>query len=93
MKRRALELSLMIYERHPTGCCLHIALDDGNLADTNIQFCSDYALKRGHFDCIELSDIMLVMTEGERTRLMRATHKALNARPRAPIARLEGPFQ
>ena len=40
-----------IYDRHPSGCCLHSVLDDANLDDHSVEWCRTYATKRGHQDC------------------------------------------
>lgn len=32
-------------ERHPAGGSLHIALDDGNLRDSDLEFCYGFAMR------------------------------------------------
>ena len=53
------------------GCCLHIVLDDCNVSDGDVQFCRDYAVERGHTDCVTLSDLLLKMSKTQRHRLAR----------------------
>ena len=54
-----------------TGCCLHIALDDGNLTDDNLRFCGLWAIEAMHADCLFVSLSMLRMTSTQRRRLSR----------------------
>lgn len=41
------------------GGCLHIVLDDGNWADSNIEFCIDQAKEQGDENAIALGEILL----------------------------------
>jgi hypothetical protein len=58
-----------IYEKNCVGCCLHLALDDGNMEDHHVQFCLDWAKTAGHPDCIECAKKLLAMTKEERDKL------------------------
>lgn len=58
-----------LYENHPTGCCLHITLDDGNTDDSEVQFCVDWARKEGHPGCKLLAETLLKMSVEERDEL------------------------
>jgi len=54
------------------GCCLHIALDDGNIDDSNLDFCVTFATERGHPDCLALATLMRRMSRTQRAKLARA---------------------
>lgn len=58
-----------IYDRSCTGCCLHIVLDDGNVKDSHVQFCIDYAIEKGHEDCEALARQLLLMSRTQRLKL------------------------
>jgi hypothetical protein len=60
-----------LYEVHPAGCCLHIVLDDGNVQDSNVQFCLDLAVERGHASCAALAVLLGGMSKTQRTKLAR----------------------
>lgn len=72
---RVLPLVRALYERPDgaTGCCLHVILDDHNVADGHVDFCIDYARERGHADCLELAVLLRQMSKTQRGRL--ANHK------------------
>lgn len=59
----------LLYADHAAGCCLHIALDDGNLKDRHIEFCLRCARVRGHALCEQIASAMLKMTPTQRRRL------------------------
>jgi hypothetical protein len=67
---RAEELIRAIYARHPAGCCMHIVLDDLNVEDRHVHFCHGFACARDCDECMGLSRLMLMMTEGERRALL-----------------------
>jgi len=58
-----------LYEEHPTGCCLHIALDDGNIDEDDILWCVNYAKDQGHPKCYILANRLLFLTLEERKLL------------------------
>ncbi len=60
-----------IYEDHCTGCCLHIALDDGNLRDNHLESCAKWARERGHANCFAAAILLLGMTQTQRHFLYR----------------------
>lgn len=64
-------LVMGIYQRNPVGCCLHIALDDGNLRREDLNFCLGVAIGQEHTDCINVASAMLEMTPSQRRRLYR----------------------
>jgi len=63
-----------IYKRHSAGCCLHLAVDDGNLDDDSVQFCYGYASAKEHDDCVAVARLLCAMTEEERERAVGAHH-------------------
>ena len=71
MLARAAALARDIYARAPTGCCLHIVLDDRNEDDASVRHCLDHARDRAaidpqHAQCVELAALLLGMTPAER---------------------------
>lgn len=56
----------MIYEDSAVGCCLHIAVDDGNLDDDDIDFCIFEARRRGHSICEKAATMLRAMNEEDR---------------------------
>lgn len=62
------------YKQRPGNGCwgsLHIVLDDGNIKDSNIQFCIDYAIKTCDTEGVELGKILLSMSKSQRLKLYR----------------------
>lgn len=59
------------------GCCLHIAMDDGNLDDDDIEFCSLNAQAEGHEDCEKVASLLLQMTRTQRKKVC-LTHRPTN---------------
>lgn len=57
------------YERNGVGCCLHIALDDHNLSDGDLDFCVTWAQEKGHPFCEGLAKAIRAMSLVERYRL------------------------
>lgn len=55
------------------GCCLHIAIDDGNLDDLSIQFCVNFALERGHPVCEKAARLLLRMSGTQRRKARHGT--------------------
>lgn len=60
-----------IYEDHCTGCCLHIAMDDGNLQDNHLEFCLRQGFEHGHANCVAAALMLLGMTQTQRHFLYR----------------------
>jgi len=48
----AIRAARRVYETSPTGCCLHITLDDGNVEDHSLDFCHEEATKKNHKECL-----------------------------------------
>lgn len=60
-----------LYQRHGAGCCLHIVLDDGNVRDSDVDFCVTYAEEQGHEDCLHLAQQLRAMSRTQRAKLGR----------------------
>jgi hypothetical protein len=69
-------LVYLLYDlpQHGCGGCLHITLEDGNLEDSSVQFCADYAQERGCFLCGVVATAMLQMTMTQRRELKHYAH-------------------
>lgn len=65
-------LVAQIYERNSVGCCLHIALEDGNLKERHLQFCLQTAIDARHPDCQKVARKMLQMSASQRRRVRAA---------------------
>ena len=53
------------------GCCLHIVLDDQNVADGDVDFCIQCAKEKGHPECLELALLLRRMSKTQRLKLSR----------------------
>ena len=51
------------------GGSLHVVLDDGNIEDSSIQFCREYAAERGDVDGIALCDLLIQMSKTQRSKI------------------------
>ena len=51
------------------GCCLHIAMDDGNVEDSHIELCLEQAKERGHATCLAAAEALRKMTKTQRRKL------------------------
>lgn len=69
-----LPLCQWYYSYHGAGGRLHIALDDGNLEDSSIDFCTRYALDNTDLVAYYLSLLIRTMTEDNRELLYEALH-------------------
>lgn len=58
-----------LYRHHPTGCCLHIVLDDDNTALGHVLFCLGWAKDAKHAQCERLARVLLRMSTTQRTKL------------------------
>lgn len=54
------------------GCCLHNVLDDGNIEDSSVVFCLEWAKEQGHPKCIELAELLVRMSKTQRNKLYRS---------------------
>jgi hypothetical protein len=60
------------YAEHMAGGTLHIVLDDGNVDDSDVQFCLEYAQREGDEAGVRLAAILLRMSKTQRLKLYRA---------------------
>lgn len=58
-----------LYSEHPAGCCLHIVLDDGNVRDSDVDFCRQWAIDHKHEDCEKLALKLRSMSRTQRAKL------------------------
>ena len=58
-----------IYRSHAVGCCLHILTDDGNVSNSDAQFCLDWAIEQGHPLCQRAAEMLVQMTRTQRWRV------------------------
>lgn len=56
----------VLYERHGTGCCLHVVVDDHNVDDSSVDFCLGWAKEHGHSFCELLAQRLRALPEHER---------------------------
>jgi hypothetical protein len=57
-----------IYARSSVGCCLHIVLDDLNLARKHVMFCAGESC--GHEDCRFVCSELIRMDDAERCEIV-----------------------
>jgi hypothetical protein len=75
-----------VLSRDPSGCCLHIVLDDGNTDDSHVEFCRKYADECGHDDCVDVADALLGITQSNRESLYARSWQTLkNVRHVLPV--------
>lgn len=67
----AMTMKRGIYARSAVGCCLHIVLDDGNIADGDIRSCIREALDKDCVPCLELAHVLLAMSRTQRSEVCR----------------------
>lgn len=53
------------------GGSLHIVLEDGNVADSHVAFCREWAADRGDDDGVRLAELLLLMSKTQRSKLAR----------------------
>lgn len=51
------------------GGALHVVLEDGNIRDSDIEFCIDKAEKAGDLDGISIGALLLQMSKTQRRKL------------------------
>lgn len=66
---QVMPLVAKVYKRHGVGCCLHMVVDDGNVKQSDIDYCLNYALERKHPDCIEAAEMLARMTKTQRNKV------------------------
>jgi hypothetical protein len=60
-----------IFERNGAGCCLHIAIDDGNVRYTDLECCLQTARKVWHADCGMIAQDLMRRTKADRLKIVR----------------------
>jgi hypothetical protein len=56
------------------GGSLHIAIDDGNMETSHLEFCRQCALERDDTEGVAIADLLLQMTMTQRTKVYK-THQ------------------
>lgn len=64
-----LELARAYYEHHPVGGALHIALDDGNLRDSDLEFCRRRAERDADLPGVTLATHLLACSKTQRRKV------------------------
>ena len=64
-----IELCKHYYAKEPCGGNLHIVLDDGNLADVHIAWCSGLAFGVRDMEGHDIAEIMRMMTRAQREKV------------------------
>lgn len=62
------------YEFEPSGGSCHIALDDGNLDDDDIEFCAKESHKNGDYFGVEICKHLTSFTVEERELIVERPH-------------------
>jgi hypothetical protein len=65
----AVQLVKDIYKEHCAGCCCHIVLDDGNIGNGSVEFCSNYAKKNECTKCIRMCELLSKMKKTQRLKM------------------------
>ena len=63
----AIPLKMAVYRRDSAGCCLHIALDDGNVTDKHLAWCEKNMC--GNQGCAEMLATLRRMSVTQRAKL------------------------
>jgi len=59
------------FQEHVTWGSLHIVLDDGNVRDSDVAFCQQYALECGDTEGAFLADVLAGCSKSQRLNLGR----------------------
>ena len=54
---------------NPMWGSLHIVLEDGNVRDSDVEFCRHYATEQGDVEGADLAQILLTMSKTQRLRI------------------------
>jgi hypothetical protein len=57
------------FREHPTWGSLHVVLDDGNVEDSTVRFCIDWAADHGDVEGEALAHLLLRMSSTQRRKL------------------------
>lgn len=63
---------------------LHNVLDDGNVSDSNVEYCLENAIERGDHEGTELAELLLQMSRTQRIKLPFAVRDHLRALSETP---------
>jgi len=63
---------------------LHIVLDDGNVDDSSVRHCKDWAVERGDAEGAALADILLTMSKTQRHKLPNKVWAVIKAKAQSP---------
>lgn len=58
-----------------TGGSLHVVLDDGNVSDSNVEFCISHARARADEDGVRLGEMLLRMSKTQRSKIALSSDK------------------
>jgi len=58
------------------GGSLHIVLGDGNVDDSSVGFCKQYAAERNDLDGVELANVLLQMSKTQRLKISAKFYEA-----------------
>jgi hypothetical protein len=72
--KETLQLKHKIYSKYPTGGVLHVVLDDGNLKNSNIEWCIEKIeeLEEDKELFLKCANNLLKMTQTQRLKLYKA---------------------
>jgi hypothetical protein len=62
---------LALYRSDPTGCCLHVVLDDGNSGASALALCAGNAERARHATCAWIAQQLGTLTVDQRRRFIR----------------------
>ena len=71
-----LPLARAYFAKNPVWGSLHVVLDEGNVKDSHVQFCIEFAEERGDHDGLILAKLLLRMSRTQRLKIAQ-----LGARP------------
>ncbi len=57
------------FEETEAGCCLHTVLDDGNVRDSNVIWCINFAQELKHKECERIGRILFIMSRTQRKKI------------------------
>ena len=72
--RAAVEAYYALRPENICGGSLHIVTDDGNVEDSSVEFCREYAREHGDTAGVALAELLLQMTHTQRRKVYQ-THR------------------
>ncbi len=67
-------------EANPSWGSLHVVLDEGNVGDSTVVGCMEWAARHDDLEGIALADILLLMSKSQRGRMDRKAREYLERR-------------